>query len=448
MSTRRNPRFIEELKEFIRFPGIASQRKHAGDLQACARWLAGHVQKIGLENVKLLEAGGPPVVYADWMRDPRRRTILIYGHYDVQPADPLKEWRTPPFEPQVRDGYLYGRGASDDKGQVFAHIKALESLLQESGSLPANVRLIVEGEEEAGSPHLRRLLESRRRDLACHAAVISDMPMPARGKPGITYSMRGDLSLEAEVESLDHDLHSGLYGGAVLNPLQAVCEGVARLHDSAGRVAVAGFYDAAQPVTAEGRRFMKATGPGRAEFLRNAGARSGWGEPGYSLYERATIRPCITVNGIVGGYQGEGGKAVIPARASVKLNLRLVPDQDWREIARLVAAHFKRSLPAGARCRVKVEKAAEPVAIGRGDPAIRAAAAAYRRGFGREPAFLRSGGTLPVAQLCQDVLGVTPVLMGFALPDDRMHAPNERFALENFYAGIETSRAFLAEVAA
>jgi acetylornithine deacetylase/succinyl-diaminopimelate desuccinylase-like protein len=441
-------RFLAELKELVRIPSVSAQTKHAEDVKRCAQWLAGHLRTIGMEGVRLVPTLRHPIVYAEWTKAPGLPTVLVYGHYDVQPPDPLKEWQTPPFEPTLRDSHLYGRGACDDKGQLFAHIKALESNLRTGGRLPVNVKCIFEGEEEIGSPNLKPFLERNARTLAADAAVMSDTRMLGPKQPALTYSLRGGLGMELEVTGPQQDLHSGTFGGAVHNPLQVLCEILARLHDRNGRIAIPGFYDRVRTLDPRERSYMTTVGPPDAKILADAGSERAWGERGFSLYERTTIRPSLSITGLTGGYQGEGSKAVIPARASAKLNFRLVPEQDPAEIEALVRRHLARLTPPTVRSRVVTHLRARPAEIDRRHPAVRAAAMAYRRGFGAAPVFLRSGGSIPVVDLFQEVLGIPTALMGFALPDDRIHAPNERFYLPNFERGIATCLAFLEEVAA
>lgn len=441
-------RFLDELKALIRFPTVSAQPARAGDLKTCADWMAAHLRQIGLDHTRVIPTRRHPLVYADWTRARGRPTVLIYGHYDVQPPEPLDQWQTPPFAPAVRGNDLFGRGACDNKGQLFAHVKALESLLRTQGGLPVNVKCLFEGEEEIGSPNLTDFLTRNRERLAADVAVMSDTRMLAADRPAITYALRGALSLELEVSGPGQDLHSGNFGGAIHNPLQALCEIIAGLHDAAGRVRIPGFYDRVRRWGRQERDEMARTGPADAKILGDAKAARGWGEVDYTLYERTTIRPALTLNGIVGGYQGPGGKAVIPARATAKINIRLVPDQDPREIERLFRAHITRVTPPGVRSHVRVTSAARPALVDRSHPAMQAAAAAYRQGFGRAPVFLRSGGTIPVVSLMQRLLGIPTVLMGFALPDDRIHAPNEKFHLPNFFKGIHTCISFLQETAA
>lgn len=441
-------RFLSELKEFVRFSSVSAQPKYAVDVKKCAAWLANHLQQVGLEYVKVVPTLRHPLVYAEWRHAPGCPTVLIYGHYDVQPVDPLKEWAFPPFEPKVSGNYLYGRGASDDKGQLFAHVKALEGYLRAERALPVNVKCLFEGEEEIGSPNLIPFLQRNKRALNADVAVLSDMSIPAPNRPAITYAMRGTLNVELELRGSEQDLHSGTFGGSIHNPLQVLCEIIARLHDSNGRVAIPGFYDGVRRVSEEERAYMARMGPSDAQILREGEVAEGWGELGYTLYERTTIRPALTVNGVFGGYQGTGPKAVIPARAVVKLDFRLVPEQDPRKINRLFRQYIARITPSTVRFAIRTHLLAKPAIVNQSHPSIRSAAVAYREGFGAMPVFIRSGGTIPVVNTIQETLGIPTVLMGFGLPDDRIHAPNERFYLPNFFNGIKTCIWFLSEIGA
>jgi acetylornithine deacetylase/succinyl-diaminopimelate desuccinylase-like protein len=438
-------RFVEELKEFVRFPSVSAQPRHAGDVRRCATWLAALLRRIGLEGVRIVPTARHPIVYGEWLHAPGRPTVIVYGHYDVQPADP-SAWRTPPFEPVQRGSDLYGRGACDDKGQLSAQLRALESYLATSRALPVNVKCLLDGEEEIGSPNLRRFLERERGRLGADVAVMSDTRMLGPGRPALTYSLRGSLSLELEVGGPPRDLHSGNFGGAVANPLQALAEAVASLHRPDGRVAVPGFYDCVRPVSTAERARMARSGPTAEEILASAGVRHGFGEPGYTTYERTTIRPALTLNGLSGGYSGPGGKAIVPANGSAKLNVRLVPDQDPGEIELLVHRHLARRLDGRVAWKLRRNAAAYPALIDRSHPAMRAAAVAYRRGFGAAPALVRSGGTIPVVSTLEELFGIPTVLLGFALPDDGIHGPNEKFHLPNLFRGIDTCIAFLSEL--
>ena len=440
-------RFVSELAEFVRFPTVSAQPSHAQDMRRSARWLAAHLGRIGLEHVRLVETQGHPLVYADWLRAHSKPTLLLYGHYDVQPPEPEREWRTGPFVPVVRFDRLFGRGASDDKGQMFVHIKAVESWLHSTGALPLNLRCVFEGEEEIGSLNLLRFLGQHSDQIASEVAVISDSPMANAQEPAITCALRGALSVELEVRGQDRDLHSGAYGGAIHNPLQALCEILAALHDEHGAIAIPDFYTPVREVSRAERLELRQTGPRNEDVLRGAGATRGWGEPGFSLYERITIRPALTVNGIIGGYQGEGAKAVIPAAATAKLNFRLVPDQDPRDVFDQLRDHLAMMTSVGVRTRLRAQMMARPVVIDRDQPAFEAAAQACLFGFGRPPRFLRAGGTIPIVSALIESLHIPVVLLGFALPEDRLHAPNESFSLSVFQRAVQTSIAFLAAVA-
>jgi acetylornithine deacetylase/succinyl-diaminopimelate desuccinylase-like protein len=439
-------RFLADLMEFVRLPSVSVQPKHGDDVKRCAVWLGNHLKKVGLEEVKIVPTQRHPIVYAEWLHAPRRPTVLIYGHYDVQPPDPLSEWIYPPFKPTVRGNDLYGRGACDDKGQLFTHVKAIESYLHTAGRLPVNVKCLFEGEEEIGSPNFDDFVERNRRVLGARLAVMSDTRMLGPNRPSLTYSLRGQLGVEIEVRGPRHDLHSGNFGGAVHNPLQALCEIIAKLHDKHGGVAIPGFDDRVRPLSEMERAYMQRNGPPDSQILRDAEIEAGWGERGYTLYERVTVRPSLTINGLSGGYQGVGGKAVIPSRALAKLSFRLVPDQRPREIEILFRRYIARITPHTVKSIVRINQSANPAVIDRRAPALHAAAVAYRKAFGRMPVFLRSGGSIPVVTTFQRMLAIPTVLMGFALPDDHIHAPNETFHLANFYKGIETSIWFLWEI--
>ena len=445
---RHAPRFVRELAEFIRIPSVSSLSEHESDMRECAAWLVRHLRAIGLEGVRCWDTGGHPVVCGHWLHAAGRPTVLIYGHYDVQPADPAAEWSSPPFAPAVRDERLFGRGSADDKGQMFVHLKAIESWLRTRRSMPVNVKCLFEGEEEIGSSNLQSFLDEHRAEVDADAAVVSDMRIRGPDRPSITESLRGALRIELEVRGARTDLHSGNFGGAVANPLQILCEIVAKLHDGRGRVVIPGFYDRVRDLTADQRAEMAAIGPSDREILADAGTASTFGEPGYSAYERTTIRPALTITAVRGGHQGEGEKAVIPARASAMLDFRLAADKDPGEIDRLCRRFVARIAPSMVKVTLRTLFRAWPVSSPRGEPAMRAAAAAYRTGFDRVPIVLRIGGTIPVVHMLKETLGVPTVMMGFALPDSNLHAPDENMHLPTFFRGIQTSISFLREMAA
>jgi acetylornithine deacetylase/succinyl-diaminopimelate desuccinylase-like protein len=440
-------KFVSELKEFLRFPSVSSQPERAGDLRKCASWLARHLQGIGLERVSIIPTRGNPIVYGSWLRATGRPTLIIYGHYDVIPGEPVRAWKTPPFTPTVKNGNVHARGAADDKGQLFCHIKALESWLQTERALPVNVKCIFEGEEEIGSPHLTSFITRNRRALRADAAVISDTRMLAPDRPAISYAQRGGLRAEVKITGPRHELHSGNFGGAVLNPVQALCEMIASLHDTHGRVTIPGFYDDVRRWSDKERAFMASTGPSDQDILQDAQVEHGWGESGFSLYERTTIRPALTLNGMAGGHYAHGSKSIIAASAIAKLGFRLVPDQDPHKIAHLFRDYITRITPAEVRSSVRTYAPIEPALVDRNHPALKAAAFAYKKGFGASPVFIRSGGSIPVVNTFQQILGCPAVLMGFGLPDDQIHGPNEKFHLPNFYKAIATSIWYLAAAA-
>lgn len=439
-------RFLGELQEFVRIPSVSSEPARSADVKRCGQWLASHLKTIGLQRVREVPTPRHPIVYGEWTGARGKPTALIYGHYDVQPPGPAGEWRFPPFAARIEGGYLHGRGASDDKGQLFTHVKAIESLLATARRLPLNVKCLFEGEEEIGSTHLLPFLERNRTALRADAAVMSDTRMLGPDRPALTYALRGQLALELAVDGQRHDLHSGNFGGAVHDPLQALCEIVARLHDRDGRIAIPGFYDRVRRSPAVERVYLARTGPSDRTVLREAGADRSWGEPGYSLYERLTLRPSLAVTGLDGGHTGDGPKGVIPHHARVKLSFRLVPDQDPTDIEREFRQFIRRVAPPTVRTSVTPQIRSRPALIDRGHSAMRAAATAYRRVFGRTPQWVRSGGSIPVVSEFTRLLGIPTVLMGFASPGDSLHGPNEKFSVNNFRRGILTSASFLEEL--
>jgi acetylornithine deacetylase/succinyl-diaminopimelate desuccinylase-like protein len=425
------------LAAFLRFPSVSSDPQRAADVARCARWLAALLRRAGLPVVRVVRTPRHPIVYAERLEAPGRPTALVYGHYDVQPAG-VAGWTSPPFDPVVRGGAVYARGAADDKGPLFAHVSAVAGLLRR-GRLPVNVKLLFEGEEEIGSPHLAGFVRRNRRRLAADAAVISDTRMASADRPAIVYGLRGGIHLELAVEGPQRDLHAGQFGGAVRNPAEALAAMLAGLHDRGGRVAVPDFYAGVRRPAAAERESLAAAGPTDAEVLRAAGVGRGWGEGGFSAFERTVLRPALVVTGFTAG----GGGSVVPARAVANINIRLVPDQAPDRMVASFRRYVAALVPPGVRAAVRVRSATPGVVFDRNHPAFRIAAAALRHGFGVEPAFLRSGGTIPVARLLRDALGVPVVLMGFARPDDRMHAADEKFHLANLARGIAAARRFL-----
>ena len=440
-------RFVRELSELVAFPSVSSSTRSGPAMSACAAWLARHLRELGAGDARVAPTAGHPAVVGRIGADPTRRSVLIYGHYDVQPVEPLSAWRSAPFSPVVRAGCLYGRGASDDKGQLFAHLKAIEMLRRLHGRLPVNVIFLIEGEEEIGSPGLPGLLRRLRSYLAADVVVVSDTSVLPGGRPSLTYGLRGDLYLDVEVSGPTGDLHSGNYGGAVHNALRVLASAVAGLYDADGSVAVPGFRRDARRATVGERRYMRRMGPKESEIRLAIKGAATAGEAGFSSYERMTVRPSLELAGVIGGYVGPGIKGVIPSRAVAKLDARLVPDQRPERIHRQIFQHLARFVPRGLTLRTRERMRAAPVVLGRAHPAALAAVRAYRRGFGREPVFVRSGGSIPIVSAFSGLLGVPTVLMGFALPDDGAHAPNERFSLAMLSRAILTSASFLDEMA-
>jgi acetylornithine deacetylase/succinyl-diaminopimelate desuccinylase-like protein len=446
---KQRSRWLSQLTELIAFPTISALPQHRRHLKDCAQWFARHLAELGLHHVQVLTGpkGGAPSVYADWLQAPGKPTLLFYGHYDVQPVDPLKEWRSPPFKATIIGSNLYGRGASDDKGQLFIHLKAIESYLRTIGHLPINVKIWIEGEEEINSPNLSAFLNREATRLQADAVLVSDTEMLGPNRPSIIYGLRGNLSCELEVKGPKHDLHSGRYGGAVLNPLQALSEMVAGLHDRKGRVAIPGFYHRIRELEPTERQVIRCNCKRDQQILDELDLSTGWGEPGYSLYERMTIRPALTINGLQGGYTGPGAKSVIPSQGVARFSLRLVPDQDPAEIAQLVQNHLEAITPPAIRGRLKINGGSRPVLLPRNHPVMDAARRAVQQTWGVPPVFTRSGGSIPLVEQLHRRLQIPIVLLGFGLPDDDIHAPNEKMSLPNFFRGIDTVIRFLAEYA-
>ncbi|HEX6699307.1 MAG TPA: dipeptidase [Gaiellaceae bacterium] len=439
-------RAVADLARFASFPSVSAQPERAADVRRCADWLAKHLAAIGLDRARTEQTKGNPIVVAEWRRRPGAPTLLVYGHYDVQPAEPLRDWQSPPFEPVRRGDCLVGRGVSDDKSQVLAHVKAIEAYLRTARALPLNVVCVFEGEEEIGSPSLLPFLLANRTALHIGAAVSSDGAILDPDRPALTYALRGQLALEVEARGGTKDVHAGRYGGAIVNALDALCRVVASLHDRDGHVAARGFYDGVAPLSAAERAAMARDGPRDAELLEAAGAPAA-GEPGYSLYERTTARPALTVTGLSGGYVGAGAKSIVPARATAKLDCRLVPNQKPAAVEQAIRAHLAGAAPRGVRLDVRTLSSSPPTLCDPRTPPMRAAAAAYRRAFGRPAVLVRSGGTTPIVAALQQALDVPTALMGFGLPDDGWHGPNERVHLPTFGRAIETCIWFLDELA-
>ncbi|MCC6974025.1 MAG: dipeptidase [Anaerolineae bacterium] len=435
--------FINELKELIQIESISTLSAKAGEVRRAAELVAQHLRGAGMSTVQIFETPRHPVVYGEWLGAPGAPTILIYGHYDVQPVDdPEKKWLTDPFTPVEREGNLYGRGSSDDKGQIFANIKAAQALAQ-NGGLPLNIKFLVEGEEEIGSPNLDHFIESHQELLRADVAVISDTAVLSLETPSIIYALRGLTYLEIEVSGPEKDLHSGQWGGSVHNPLQSLCEIIAALHNPDGSINVEGFYDKVRPISAEERAAIAKVPLTESEWKRQTGAPQPWGEPSYSLRERVSARPTLEVHGLIGGFSGEGAKTVLPAHAKAKVSCRLVNDQDPHEIEHLIRRQVEKLTPPTVRSKVTPINYGDPAVVPIDSAAIKAAVDAYQRGWGTEPVFMREGGSIPVVATFSRMFHIPVLLVGYGLSDDGAHGPNEKFNFECFYRGMRTMIALL-----
>jgi len=437
------PRFLRELQEFLRFPSVSAQDAHRADLRACAEWLREHLAGLGLE-AGLIEGAGHPVVVGRAAGRSGGR-LIIYGHYDVQPPEPLDQWVSPPFEPTVRDGFLYARGASDDKGQLFAHLKAVEAVLRTQATLPCEVLFLIEGEEECGGTvlpdYLRREKEALQADLI--GVVVSDSDLPAENVPAITYGLRGIVSLEVAVTGPARDLHSGAFGGAVGNPAWALSRMLSGCLGADGRVLIPGFYDDVRPLAPWELPNLEAAGHDDAAWAAELGVPRLHGEAGQTTLARIWARPTFEVNGMVGGYIGQGGKTIIPASASAKITLRLVPDQQPAQVAARAGRHLRALCPDFVRCEVKQLFLAEPLLFDVNTPLLQAGRAALGEGFGRPSVYTRCGGSIPVVEAFWRELGRPVLLMGLGLNNDGAHGPNERFKLDHFFNGMKASAALI-----
>ena len=441
-----HPRFLEELKSLLRIPSVSTLPEHAGDCHFAAEVLAADLSKIGLESVRLIETEGHPLVYADWLHAAGKPTALVYGHYDVQPPDPLDEWISPPFEPTERNGNLYARGAVDDKGQVIAQIKALESLLASTGGLPINVRVLLEGEEEVGGVGIAAYVASKPPDLKADFALVSDTELFAPGLPTLCVGLRGMIYTELEVRGAKTDLHSGMYGGVAPNPFFALAQILTGLKNSDGHILIPGFYDDIVPPSPEELAAWQSLPFDEEHYrLTEVGSKQLVGEAGFSVLERTWARPTLEVHGIPGGFTGSGAKTVIPAKALAKVSMRLVPNMTPAKAFDLYKAYVDKLTPAGVDVEVRLIHSGEACLIPVDNPYIQAATRALHQVWGKDTVFIRSGGSIPIVGDFARHLGLPSVMMGFGLPDDNLHAPNEKFNLKNFALGIESLIRFLEE---
>jgi acetylornithine deacetylase/succinyl-diaminopimelate desuccinylase-like protein len=442
-----NPSYLEDFYSFLRFPSVSTDSQFAHHVRDCAQWVAQKLKSIGLES-EVVATQGHPIVWARNQHRPGRRTILIYGHYDVQPPDPLDLWDSPPFEPVLKDGYVFARGATDNKGQILAHILGIQDTIEQDGELPVNVHLVIEGEEEIGSVNLGGFLSKNREALSCNVAVVSDTGMIARGVPTLSYGLRGVTALEIKVTGPKMDLHSGIYGGAVANPITALAQLLATLHDREARVAIAGFYDRVKPLEEwEREEWRKLPFDGDKLVLKETGVPELFGEAGYNSLERVWARPTAEINGIGGGYQGKGTKTVIASHAMAKLTFRLVPEQEGDEILKLAKTHLRKNLPKGVTLEITDGHSGPWYLTDPHSQIGKSAQRALRKAFNAEVALIREGGSIPIVSQFRSILGVETLLMGLALPDCRAHSPNENFPIENLEGGIRMNKAILHELA-
>src|SRR3954467_10515360 len=440
-------RYLDELKAFLAIPSISALPQHAPDVKRCADWWAEEMRRIGLQNVRLVDTPGNPVVYGDWLGAPGAPTILFYGHYDRQPVDPLELWDSPPFEATVRDGEIYARGSADDKGQVFMHFKAIEAHLKQNGRLPVNMKIILGGEEEVGSANLDNFVKSHKDELSADVVVISDSPMFDRGIPSICYGLRGLVYFQIDLRGTKSDLHSGSFGGAVANPNMVLAQILAQMKDRGGHIKIPGFYDDVRDLRDEEREQWRKLPFNERRYAKELGAPKLFGESGYSTLERVWARPTFEVNGLLGGFTGEGAKTVIPAVAMAKVSMRLVPNQHPDSIAKLFEAYVKKIAPKTVDVTVTRMHGGKPWLTGYNTAFVQAAGRAIERGFGQDPVFNREGGSILPAATFQEILGLPSVLFGVGLPDENAHAPNEKLDLGNFHGGIIASAYLYDEVA-
>jgi acetylornithine deacetylase/succinyl-diaminopimelate desuccinylase-like protein len=440
-------RYLDELKTLLAIPSVSALPEHAGDVKRCATWCADEMRRIGLQNVRVIDTPGYPVVYGDWLGAAGAPTILFYGHYDVQPVDPLNLWESPPFEATIRDGEIYARGAADDKGQVFMHFKAVEAHLKQTGRLPVNIKFMLEGEEEVGSAHLDDFIRAHKEELRADVVVISDSGMFARGVPSICYGLRGLVYFQIDLRGSATDLHSGSFGGALANPAFVLAQMLAQMKDRSGRIRIPGFYDDVEPLREEERQAWKSLPFNEKKYRKDFGIPKLHGETGYSTLERTWVRPTLEINGLLSGFTGEGAKTVLPAVAMAKISMRLVPNQRPDKIADLFETYVKDIAPKTVELKVTRMQGGKPWMTSYDNPFVQAAGRAIEKGFGQKPIFTREGGSIPVVSTFQEELGLPSVLFGVGLPDENAHAPNEKLDLGNFHNGVIASAHLYEEIA-
>ncbi|SFO02995.1 Acetylornithine deacetylase/Succinyl-diaminopimelate desuccinylase [Chitinophaga sp. YR627] len=430
-------RFLEELLELLRIPSVSADSRFNPDVKNCAEAVKLRLQEAGAEKVEVCPTAGHPIVYGEKIIDPKLPTVLVYGHYDVQPADPLELWDSGPFEPVIKDEKIYARGSADDKGQFYMHVKAFETM-SKTNTLPCNIKFMIEGEEEVGSANLGIFIKENKERLKADVVLISDTAMISLENPSLDTGLRGLSYMEVAVTGPNRDLHSGVYGGAVANPATILCKMIASMHDENNHITIPGFYDKVQDLSQAERDALNAAPFDEAEYKADLGVDELWGEKGYSTIERTGIRPTLEVNGIWGGYTGEGSKTVLPSKAFAKISMRLVPNQDWVEISQLFQAHFEKIAPKSVKVKVTTHHGGSPYVTPTDHIAFKAASDAIQATFGKAPIPMRGGGSIPIVALFEKELGLKTILMGFGLDSDNLHSPNEKYGLANFYKGIET----------
>jgi len=436
---------LDELIEFLKFPSISARSEHNNDIQACAEWLSDHLKAIGLET-KIYPTSAHPAVFASTKISSDKLTVLYYGHYDVQPVEPLDLWQSPPFEPVIKDGRIVARGATDDKGQLMTHVKALEAYAKTGTELPINIKMIFEGDEESGAEAFAGFVKDNADLLKADIVVVSDSGQFGKDKPAVTYGLRGIAAVEVKVTGPDHDLHSGSYGGAVPNPVNVLAKMIASMYDDSGRILIDGFYDDVAPITDWEREQFAKLPFDKDKFLKSVGSRGLHGEKGYSVYEQLWSRPTLDVNGITGGYQGEGGKTIVPSWASAKITMRLVPNQNPDDIIKQFETYFKKNCPDYVECDVHIHGGASAVVVPTDGPWLAAAGKAIKTGFGIEPMYIKEGGSIPVIGTFKKVLGIDTLLLGWGQQDDNAHSPNERFSIDDFERGCYSALALIEEL--
>lgn len=437
--------YIEELKEFLRIPSISTLAENNDDMKTCAQFVADKLKAAGMSRVEIFPTEGHPIVYGEWLGAPGNPTVLVYGHYDVQPVDPIELWENPPFEPVVKDGKIWARGATDDKGQLFIHVKSVEAFFKNFGSLPVNVKFLIEGEEEIGSIHLESFIKQNTELLKCNAVVISDTSLYDKGIPTLTYALRGLTYMEVEVTGPNQDLHSGSFGGAVANPINILADMISKLHDKNGRVTIPGFYKDVLSLTKAEKENIKRLRFSEKKFAKELGVAELKGEKGFSTLERIWARPTLDCNGIIGGFTGKGAKTVLPSKATAKISMRLIPNQDPNKVAKQFTKHFKSLAPKSVKVDVTYIHGGSPCIIPLSDKATVSATKAMEKAFNKKIVYMREGGSIPVVNTFMKSLKAPAVLMGIGLNSENLHSPNEHFDLNHFQLGIISSALFFDE---